>query len=96
MLDSRPKGPGLEPRRRHCVVVLEQDTFNPSLLLVQPRKTCPFITEILLMGRKESNQSINQFITQEKNLLLNDSDNRPILNLVETKICILNQIPFQL
>ena len=33
---------------------------------VQPRKTCPFITEILLMGRKESNQSINQFITQEK------------------------------
>ena len=48
------------------------------------------------MGRKESNQSINQFITQEKNLLLNDSDNRPILNLVETKIYILNQIPFQL
>ena len=38
----------------------------PSLLLVQPGKTCPFITEILLMGRKESNQSINQFITQEK------------------------------
>ena len=31
--------------------------INPSLVLVQPRKTCPFITEILLMGRKESNQT---------------------------------------
>ena len=27
VLDSRPKGSGLEPHRRHCVVVLEQDTF---------------------------------------------------------------------
>ena len=27
MLDSRPKGRGFEPHRRHCVVVLEQDTF---------------------------------------------------------------------
>ena len=26
------------------------------LVLVQPRKTCPFITERLLMGLKESNQ----------------------------------------
>ena len=26
-LDSRPKGRGFEPHRRHCVVVLEQDTF---------------------------------------------------------------------
>ena len=29
----------------------------PSLVLVQPRKTCPYITERLLMGRKESNQT---------------------------------------
>ena len=29
----------------------------PSLVLVQPRKTCPFITERLLIGRKESNQT---------------------------------------
>ena len=55
VLDSRPKGHGFEPHRRHCVVVLEQDS---SLVLVQPRKTCPFITERLLMGRKESNQII--------------------------------------
>ena len=29
----------------------------PSLVLVQPRKTRPYITERLLMGRKESNQT---------------------------------------
>ena len=27
VLDSRPKGREFEPHRRHCVVVLEQDTF---------------------------------------------------------------------
>ena len=31
--------------------------INPSLVLVQPRKTRPFITERLLMGHKESNQT---------------------------------------
>ena len=31
--------------------------INSSLVLVQPRKTRPFITERLLMGRKESNQT---------------------------------------
>ena len=34
--------------------------INPSLLLVQSRKTRPYITEILLMGRKESNQTNKQ------------------------------------
>ena len=34
--------------------------INPSLVLVQPRKTRPFITERLLMGRKESNQTNKQ------------------------------------
>ena len=29
----------------------------PTLVLVQPRKTRPYITERLLMGRKESNQT---------------------------------------
>ena len=29
----------------------------PSLVLFQPRKTCPCLTERLLMGRKESNQT---------------------------------------
>ena len=32
-------------------------SINPSLVLVQPRKTGPFITGRLLMGRKESNQT---------------------------------------
>ena len=27
VLDSRPRGRGFEPHRRHCVVLLEQDTF---------------------------------------------------------------------
>ena len=27
VLDSRPRGRGFEPHRRHCVVVLEQDKF---------------------------------------------------------------------
>ena len=37
--------------------------INPSLVLVQPRKTSPFITERLLMGRKESNQTKQDFCT---------------------------------
>ena len=31
--------------------------INPSLVLVQPRKTRPYITERLFMGRKESYQT---------------------------------------
>ena len=56
VLDLRPKGRGFEPHRRHCVVSLSKN-MNPSLVLVQPRKTRPYITERLLMGRKESNQT---------------------------------------
>ena len=56
VLDSRPKGRGFEPHRRHCIVSLSKN-INPSLVLVQPRKIRPFITERLLMGRKESNQT---------------------------------------
>ena len=59
VLDSRPKGRGFEPHRRHCVVSLSKN-INPSLVLVQPRKTRPFITERLLMGRKELNQTNKQ------------------------------------
>ena len=55
-LDSRPRGSGFEPHQRHCVVSLSKN-ISPSLVLVQPRKICPFITERLLMGCKESNQT---------------------------------------
>ena len=59
MLDSRPRGRGFEPPWRHCVVSLSKN-INPSLVLVQPRKTRPFITERLLMGCKDSNQTNKQ------------------------------------
>ena len=55
MLDLRPRGHGLEPHRCHCVVSLSKN-INPSLVMVQPRKTRPFIADRLLIGGKESNQ----------------------------------------
>ena len=47
---------GFEPYRLHCVVSFSKNII-PGLVLVQPRKTSPFITERLLMGRDESNQT---------------------------------------
>ena len=64
VLDWRPRGRGFEPHRRHCVVSLSKN-INPSLVLVRPRKTRPFITERLLMGRKESNQTKQTKIKDE-------------------------------
>ena len=40
VLDSRLRGRGFKPHRRHCVVSLSKN-INPSLVLVQPRKTLP-------------------------------------------------------
>ena len=57
VLDYRPRGRGLEPHRRHCVVVLEQDT---TILA----KTRPCLNERLLMGRKESNQTKSKDLCQ--------------------------------
>ena len=51
VLDSRLRGRGFESHWRHCVVSLSKN-INPSFVLVQPRKTRPFITERVLMGRK--------------------------------------------
>ena len=42
--------------------------IKPSLVLVQPRKTHPFITERLLMGRKESNQTKQAAYINESDL----------------------------
>ena len=56
VLDSRPRGRRFKPHQCHCIVSLSKN-INPSLVLVQPRKTSPFITERLLMGRKESKQT---------------------------------------
>ena len=51
VLDSRPNGRMYEPP---CGPWARN--IYPSLVLVQPRKTGSYITERLLMGRKESNQ----------------------------------------
>ena len=63
VLDSRPKGSGFEPQRRHLIVSLSKH-INPCLILVQPKKTRPYITERLLMGRKNQIKQ-NQLPTQK-------------------------------
>ena len=55
----RQRSRGFEPHRRHCVVSLSKN-INPSIVRLQSRKTRPFITERLLMGHKESNQTNKQ------------------------------------
>ena len=55
VLDSRPRGCGFQPHQHRCVVSLS--TTHPSLVLIRPGKTHLFITERLLMGRKESKQT---------------------------------------
>ena len=65
--------------RHHCFVALSKN-INPSLVQVQPRKTCPFTTERLLIGRKESNQ-----IKQNKNNK-NPTSTLPKSNIYTTKI----------
>ena len=56
VLDSRSRGRGFESHWCHCVVSLSKN-IDPTLVLVQPRKSHPFLTKRLLMGRKESNQT---------------------------------------
>ena len=75
VLDSRPRGRGFEPHRRHCVVSLSKN-INPSSVLVLPRKTRPFITERLLMGRKKNqiNQNIMGHQQTVKNQFSSSSD----------------------
>ena len=80
VLDSRPKGCGFELHWCHCIGSLSKK-INPSLVLVQPRKIRLFITERLLMGHKESNQTKNKtseipqcrsiLVTLSLNLVLN-------------------------
>ena len=69
VLDLRQKGRRFEPHPRHCVVSLSKN-INPTLVLVQPRKIRPFITERLLMGRKESNKTISIFSTENTSFSL--------------------------
>ena len=41
VLDSRPKGRGFKPHWRHCVVVLEQDTFILAKYWFNPGRPVP-------------------------------------------------------
>ena len=41
VLDSRLRGPGFEPHLRHCVVVLEQDTFVLAQYWFNPGRPVP-------------------------------------------------------
>ena len=65
VLDPRSRGCRFEPHGCHCVVPLARH-INPSLVLVQPRKTRPYITVRLLMGRKESKQTKNMGLDARK------------------------------
>ena len=67
VLESRSRGRGFEPHRRHCAVALSKN-INPSSVLVQHRKTRPYITEKLLTGRKESNQTNNKTLISTSSL----------------------------
>ena len=89
VLDSRPRGRGFEPHRHHCVVFLSKN-INPSLVLVQLRKTRPFITERLLMRRKESNLA-------KKNLRLNvgkDTMMKLCLLSIKMMVCLVFNLLF--
>ena len=65
VLDSRPRGRGFEPHRRHCVVVLKRHIY-PSYVLVQPRKIRLCLTENLLIGRKVSNQTNKRLYSSQQ------------------------------
>ena len=41
VFDLRPRGRGFEPHRRHCVVVLEQDTFILAYYWFNPGRPVP-------------------------------------------------------
>ena len=86
VLDSRPRGRGFESHRRHCVVSLSKN-INHSLILVQTRKTCPFITEILLMGCKESNHKWK--VTNQKAQVTSKYDQSTLINQPFSYIVIL-------
>ena len=61
MLDSRPRGHRFEPHRCHCGVSLSK-THLSLLSTGSTQEDSSRITERLLSGRKESNQSNNKWL----------------------------------
>ena len=71
VLDSRLRGRVFNgPHWRHCIVSLSNN-INPSLVLVQSRKSCPFITERLLMDIKNQVKQKQTNPSKAKSLTLN-------------------------
>ena len=62
--DQSPRKYGTGPGSNLRPLDLQSDTH---VVLVQPRKIGPFITERLLMGRKESNQTNNHHLDKPSN-----------------------------
>ena len=83
VLYSKPKGWGLSLTSVTALCPLARH-INPSLPLVQPRKTRPYITESLLMGCKESKV---RYLERKKDLaVVNNYRNLNRLSLQITKI----------
>ena len=60
VFDLKPRGCRSEFHRHHFIVSLSKH-INPCLVLVQPRKMCPNITETLLTGRQNRIKHVNAF-----------------------------------
>ena len=60
----------------------------PSLVLVQPRKTRPYITERLLMRRKESKQTKTNKITLKETatLIASESETQALNHVIFNKL----------
>ena len=93
-----PGGRGFEPHRHHCVVSVSKN-INPSLVLVQPRKTRPFKPERLLFGRKEINQtnknvaligSKSSKVIPTSSLMLSKFDLEVLILIIRTRSCIVH------
>ena len=60
VLDSRQRAAGSSLTGVTALCPWARHIYPSLVVLVQHRKTCPYITEKLLMGRKESNQKPTQ------------------------------------
>ena len=71
--------------RRHCIVSLSK-IINPSLVLVQPRKTHPFIFERLLMGRREPNQTKQNSVKRVSQFVYRTNEFREKMESIQEEV----------
>ena len=67
VLDSRLRGRGFEPHQHHCFLSLSK-THLSQLSTGSTQEDLSLITERLLMGRKESNQTYKQNANKWSNI----------------------------